>query len=98
MSISRPLVGLAVCAAALWPSASGALSADQPHVTGIVPATASATTTTVAQNPAQPWDPGCWGPFSWNNQGCQWAPTMGSNDWVPDPFSRGGTGSTTTGR
>ena len=99
MSISRPLiVGLAVSATALWPAASGAVSADQRPVTQIAPATASEGTAMLAQNPAQPWDPGCWGPFSWSGQGCEWAPSMNTNDWVPDPFSRGGTGSTTTGR
>lgn len=58
-------------------------------------------TTTVAQ---QPWDPGCWGPFAWGSNDCDWSPTSGPSSGGPwDPsvtgpgqFNRAGTGSGST--
>lgn len=72
---------------------------------GLVAATAaaallpvSAPATSIAQ---EPWDPGCWGPFAWGSNDCDWSPTTGPNSGGPwDPsvtgpgqFNRAGTGS-----
>ncbi|KRE32034.1 hypothetical protein ASG82_03525 [Mycobacterium sp. Soil538] len=49
----------------------------------------------------QPWDPGCWGPFSWNSGECDWSPGMSGSTtngpWDPSvtgpgQFNRGGMG------
>ncbi|MEH3143423.1 MAG: hypothetical protein PGN37_25380 [Mycobacterium kyogaense] len=68
---------------------------------GAALSTASATEHAVAQ---QPWDPGCWGPFAWGANGCDWSPTSGpssSGPWDPSvtgpgQFNRAGTGSGST--
>ncbi len=49
----------------------------------------------------QPWDPGCWGPFSWDSGDCDWSPGMGGSSgngpWDPSvtgpgQFNRGDMG------
>jgi hypothetical protein len=77
----------------------------------IIALAAAATAVGVALSPTpapesllaqQPWDPGCWGPFSWGSMDCDWAPGMGGSTTMngpwdpsvtgPGQFNRGGMG------
>jgi Spy/CpxP family protein refolding chaperone len=63
---------------------AGAALAAAASVLGAAPPATAAPAGYAAQ---QPWDPGCWGPFSWDMRGCDWSPMSDWNDQWPSPQS-----------